>query len=170
MPPGLLAQGAEGPKPFTQEELDQLLAPIALHPDSLLAQILMASTYPLEVVQADRWAKQDRGLKGDALAAALEKQSWDPSVKSLVNFHPVLQMMSEKLDWTQNLGDAFIGPEKEVVQRVQRLRQKAEAQGNLKTTKEQKVTVQQESKTIIIEPADPQVTWKARYGKTVRRV
>ena len=92
VPPGLLAQGAEGPKPFTQEELDQLLAPIALHPDSLLAQILMASTYPLEVVQADRWAKQNKNLKGDALAAALEKQTWDPSIKSLVNFPQALQM------------------------------------------------------------------------------
>ncbi|MBP1720246.1 MAG: hypothetical protein H6Q43_3684, partial [Deltaproteobacteria bacterium] len=122
VPPGLLGQGAEGPKPFTQEELDQLLAPIALHPDSLLAQILMASTYPLEVVQADRWAKQNKNLKGDALAAALEKQTWDPSVKSLVNFPQALQMMSEKLDWTQKLGDAFIGQEKEVMQTVQKLR------------------------------------------------
>ncbi|MBP1713921.1 MAG: hypothetical protein H6Q42_2124 [Deltaproteobacteria bacterium] len=167
VPPGLLGQGAEGPKPFTQEELDQLLAPIALHPDSLLAQILMASTYPLEVVQADRWAKQNKNLKGDALAAALEKQTWDPSVKSLVNFPQALQMMSEKLDWTQKLGDAFIGQEKEVMQTVQKLRKKAEEQGNLKTTKEQKVTVEQETKVIIIEPADPQVIYVPTYNPTV---
>ena len=89
------------PPVFKPEELEQLLAPIALYPDSLLAQILMASTYPLEVVQADRWAKQNKDLKGDALTAALEKQPWDPSVKSLVNFPQVLAMMSEKLDWTQ---------------------------------------------------------------------
>ncbi len=167
VPPGLLAQGAEEPKPFTQEELDQVVAPVALHPDSLLAQILMASTYPLEVVQAERWAKQNKDLKGDALTAALEKQNWDPSVKSLVNFPPVLQMMSEKLDWTQKLGDAFIAQEKEVMQTVQKLRKKAEEQGNLKTTKEQKVSVEQETKTIIIEPADPQVVYVPTYNPAV---
>jgi len=95
------------PKAFKQEELDQILAPIALYPDNLLSQVLMASTYPLEVVQAERWQKADKSLKGDALAQALEKQDWDPSVKSLVNFPDVLTMMSEKLDWTQKLGDAF---------------------------------------------------------------
>ena len=167
VPPGLLAQGAEEPKPFTQEELDQVVAPIALHPDSLLAQILMASTYPLEVVQAERWAKQNKDLKGDALTAALEKQNWDPSVKSLVNFPPVLQMMSEKLDWTQKLGDAFIAQEKEVMETVQKLRKKAEEQGNLKTTKEQKVTVEQETKVIIIEPANPQVVYVPTYNPAV---
>src|SRR5512137_2484546 len=92
------------PKKFKQEELDQMLAPIALYPDSLLAQIFMASTYPLEVVQAQRWVKENSSLKGDALAAALEPRSWDPSIKSLVNFPDVLEMMSEKLDWTQKLG------------------------------------------------------------------
>jgi len=167
VPPGLLAQAAEEPKPFTQEELDQVVAPIALHPDSLLAQILMASTYPLEVVQAERWAKQNKDLKGDALTAALEKQNWDPSVKSLVNFPPVLQMMSEKLDWTQKLGDAFIAQEKEVMETVQKLRKKAEEQGNLKTTKEQKVTVEQETKVIIIEPANPQVVYVPTYNPAV---
>ncbi len=106
-PQGTLGQQAEPPV-FKPEELEQLLAPIALYPDSLLAQIFMASTYPLEVVQADRWAKQNKDLKGDALTAALEKQPWDPSVKSLVNFPQVLAMMSEKLDWTQKLGDAFL--------------------------------------------------------------
>ena len=100
-PPWVLAQSAEEPKAFKQEELDQILAPIALYPDDLLSQVLMASTYPLEVVQAERWQKQNKSLKGDALAQALEKQDWDPSVKSLVNFPDVLTMMSEKLDWTQ---------------------------------------------------------------------
>jgi hypothetical protein len=166
VPPGLLGQGAEGPKPFTQEELDQLLAPIALHPDSLLAQILMASTYPLEVVQADRWAKQNKNLKGDALAAALEKQTWDPSVKSLVNFPQALQMMSEKLDWTQKLGDAFLAQEKEVMDTVQKLRLKAYGEGNLKTTEQQKVVVEEETKTIIVEPANPQVVYVPTYNPT----
>jgi len=85
-PQGVIAQSESGDKPFKQEELDQLLAPIALYPDSLLSQIFMASTYPLEVVEAQRWAKANQNLKGDALTAALEQQNWDPSVKSLVNF------------------------------------------------------------------------------------
>ncbi len=97
MPPVVIAQGGSA-KTFKQEELDQLVAPIALYPDSLVAQILMASTYPLEVVEAARWAKQNKNLKGDALTSALEKQNWDPSVKSLVNFPQVLDMMDQKLD------------------------------------------------------------------------
>ncbi|MGW8185792.1 MAG: DUF3300 domain-containing protein, partial [Desulfobacterales bacterium] len=149
-------------KAFKPEELEQILAPIALYPDSLLAQVLMASTYPLEVVQADRWAKQSTNLKGDALTAALEKQTWDPSVKSLVNFPEVLTMMSEKLDWTQKLGDAFLAQQKEVMDTVQKLRQKAEEAGNLKTTDEQKVVVEQEK--IIIEPASPEVVYVPTYN------
>ncbi len=106
---GVMAQSENGKeKPFSQEELDQLLAPIALYPDSLLAQIFMASTYPLEVVQAERWIRENKDLKGDALTSALEKENWDPSVKSLVNFPKVLEMMNTKLDWTQKLGDAFL--------------------------------------------------------------
>src|SRR5205085_12634119 len=94
--------------PLKKEELEQLMAPIALYPDSLLTQMLMASTYPLEIVQADRWAKAHKDLKGDALAKELEKQPWDPSVRSLINFPDVLSMMSEKLDLTIKIGDAFI--------------------------------------------------------------
>jgi len=121
---GVIAQSGGGDKPFKQEELDQLLAPIALYPDSLLTQMLMASTYPLEVVQADRWTKQNKDMKGDALAKALEAQPWDPSVKSLVNFPQVLAMMSEKIDWTQKLGDAFLAQQKDVMGTVQNLRAK----------------------------------------------
>ena len=128
---------------FKPEEIEQLVAPIALYPDSLVSQILMASTYPLEVVQADRWAKANKTLKGEALTTALEAQNWDPSVKSLVNFPQVLAMMSEKLDLTQKLGDAFLAQQKDVLDAVQRLRAKAQAQGNLKTTKEQTVIVEQ---------------------------
>ncbi len=109
--PGAFGQPSEQ-SVFKPEELEQVLAPIALYPDSLLAQVLMASTYPLEIVQADRWAKQNKDLKGEALTGALEKQNWDPSVKSLVNFPQVLAMMSEKLDWTQKLGDAFLAQQK----------------------------------------------------------
>jgi hypothetical protein len=167
-PAGAMAQDqgeAAQPAKFKQEELDQMLAPIALYPDSLLTQILMASTYPLEVVQADRWAKQNKDMKGDALAKALEAQPWDPSVKSLVNFPQVLTMMSEKLDLTQKLGDAFLAQQKDVMNTVQNLRKKAEASGNLKTTKEQVVKVEKE--IIIIESASPQVIYVPSYNPTV---
>src|SRR5262249_51936727 len=122
---------------FRPEEIEQLVAPIALYPDPLVSQILMASTYPLEVVQADRWAKANKTLKGDALTKALEAQSWDPSVKSLVNFPQVLATMSEKLDVTLKLGDAFLAQQKDVLDAIQRLRAKAQWQGNLKSRKKQ---------------------------------
>jgi len=167
-PPWVIAQGTQGTeesRTFKQEELDQMLAPIALYPDELLSQILMASTYPLEIVQADRWTRQNKNLKGDALAQALEKQNWDPSVKSLVNFPQVLEMMGEKLDWTEKLGDAFLSSEKDVMDTVQRLRFKAEEAGNLKSTEQQKVIVQE--KVIIIQPAQPQVVYVPTYNPAV---
>ena len=166
LPPGLIAQQkSEAAPALKQEELEQVLAPIALHPDPLVSQILMASTYPLEVVQAERWAKQNASLKGDALTKALESQNWDPSVKSLVNFPQVLTMMSEKLDWTTKLGDAFLADQKKVMDTIQSLRAKAQASGNLKTTKEQTVIV--EEKIIKIEPASPQVVYVPTYNPTV---
>jgi hypothetical protein len=110
------ASAAPAVKP---EQLDQLTAPIALYPDALVAQILIAATYPLEIVEAARWAKQNKNLKGDALTKALEQQTWDPSVKSLVNFPQVLSMMDEKLDWTQKLGDAFLAGQKPVMDSIQ---------------------------------------------------
>jgi hypothetical protein len=164
IPPCSYSQGSQPPA-FKAEELEQILAPIALYPDSLLTQILMASTYPLEIVSADRWAKQNKDMKGDTLAKALEAQPWDPSVKSLVNFPQVLAMMSEKLDWTQKMGDAFLAQQKDVLGTVQNLRKKAQASGNLKTTKEQVVKVEQE--VIIIEPASPQVIYVPAYNPTV---
>jgi uncharacterized membrane protein YgcG len=167
VPPWAVAQepGTETAVTFKQEELDQMLAPIALYPDSLLAQVFMASTYPLEVVQADRWAKENKELKGDALAESLEKQEWDPSVKSLVQFPDVLAMMSEKLDWTQKLGDAFLSQQEDVTKTVQNLRKKADASGNLKTSEEQVVKVEKE--IIIIESASPEVVYVPIYNPTV---
>jgi hypothetical protein len=173
--------------PMKAEELEQLLAPIALYPDSLLTQVLMASTYPIEVVQADRWTKEHKDLKGDALAVELEKQSWDESVKSLVNFPDVLNTMSEKLDVTMKLGDAFIGQQKDVLNTVQVLRSKAQKEGNLKTTEQMKVStapmpppeappagepqtvvVQQAPPQIItIESSDPEVIYVPSYNPTV---
>ncbi|HUL36410.1 MAG TPA: DUF3300 domain-containing protein [Thermodesulfobacteriota bacterium] len=167
-PPWVIAQGKQGTeemKTFKQEELDQILAPIALYPDDLLSQILIASTYPLEIVQADRWTRQNKNIKGDALTQALEKQNWDPSVKSLVNFPQVLEMMGEKLDWTERLGDAFLASEKNVMDTVQKLRFKAEEAGNLKSTEQQKVIVQE--KVIIIQPAQPQVIYVPTYSPAV---
>ena len=117
------------------------MAPIALYPDDLLANVLMASTYPLEIVQADRWARSHKSLKGDKLAAALETQRWDDTIKSLVTTPQVLATMSEQLDWTQKLGDAVLAQQADVMDAVQRLRLKAQQANYLKTTKEQTVTV-----------------------------
>ena len=127
---------------LSNEQLEQLVAPIALHPDSLLTQILMASTYPLEVVQAARWSKENPKIAGDALEDAMEKQPWDPSVKSLTAFQQALQMMNDDLVWTQQLGDAFLAQQEDVLDAVQRLRMNADEAGNLNSTKEQKIEKQ----------------------------
>jgi hypothetical protein len=164
-PPWALAQGSGDEKIFKQEELDQMLAPVALYPDELLTQILMASTYPLEIVQAARWTAQNKNLKGDALTQALEKQDWDASVKSLVNFPDVLSKMNENLEWTQKLGDAFLAQQKEVMDTVQNLRKKAQEAGNLKPTEQQKVVVEKE--TIVIQSANPEVIYVPSYNPTV---
>ena len=151
-------------------QLDQLVAPIALYPDPLLAQVLMASTYPLEVVQADRWAKANKKLKDEKLKAALEKQDWDASVKELVSTPTVLAMMNDKLDWTQQLGDAVLAQQADVMDAIQRLRAKAQANGKLETTKQQKVTVKQEragAPIIEIEPASPDVVYVPYYDPAV---
>jgi len=159
--------------PFKKEELEAILAPIALYPDALLAQIFMASTYPLEVVEAARWSKENPNVKGDAVAGAVQNQTWDASVKSLCAFPEVLKNMNEKIDWTQKLGDAFLAQQKEVMQTVQVLRNKAKETGNLKSTKE--VTVKEEAapagaaapQTIIIESPDPEVVYVPSYNPTV---
>jgi hypothetical protein len=146
---------------FSKEELTQMLAPIALYPDALTAQVLMASTYPLEVVEADRWRSQNKELKGNELDNALQNKTWDPSVKSLCHFPDILRSMSDKLDQTRKLGDAFLGQEEEVMATIQELRGKARDQGNLKTTSEQKVI--DESGSIMIEPANPEVIYVPIY-------
>ena len=150
---------------YSQQELDQLLAPIALYPDALLAQVLMAATYPLEVVQASRWLKAHPALKGDALQAALLEESWDPSVKGLVTVPQVLTMMDERLDWTQKLGDAFLEQGDAVMDTVQRLRGRAQGAGNLTSTPQQTVTT--EGGTIRIEETNPQVFYVPVYNPTL---
>src|SRR5581483_8915407 len=121
-------------------QLEQLLAPIALYPDGLLSQILMASTYPLEVVEAGRWVRENPNVTGKALEDAMQQQSWDPSVKALTIVPQTLAMMTDKLSWTQQLGDAFLAQQEDVLATVQRLRARADAQGYLKSSDQQKVT------------------------------
>jgi hypothetical protein len=147
------------------EQLEALVAPIALYPDELLANVLAASTYPLEVVQADRWLKERKSLKGDALKAEVEKQAWDDSVKALAGTADVLTMMSDKLEWTKSLGDAFLAQQPDVMDAIQRLRTKAYDNKKLVTTKQQKVSVQsQEGKqVVVIQQADPQTVYVPYY-------
>jgi hypothetical protein len=159
--------------PFKPEELEQIVAPIALYPDSLLAQVMMASTYPLEIVLAARWAKEHPDVKGDAVAKAVENETWDPSVKSMVAFPDVLNMMNEKLDWTQKLGDAVLAQRKDVMDAVQRLRVKAKDAGNLKSSKEQTVKTEAAPagspapQVVIIESPSPEVVYVPTYNPTV---
>src|SRR5262249_33431586 len=145
------------------------VAPIALYPDNLLSLVLMASTYPLEIVQADRWASSNKNLKGDELKAAVDKQGWDDSVKSLVATPDVLSMMSTKLDWTQKLGDAVLAQQPDVMNPIQRLRTKADANNKLTTTKQQKVTKSQQAgkQYIAIEPTDPNTVYVPYYDPGV---
>jgi len=159
--------GAPGSKEgFTQQDLDELLAPIALYPDALLSQVLMASTYPLEVVEAARWQKANASLKDQALQDALEKQTWDPSVKSLTVVPQVLTMMNEKLDWTTKLGDAFLAKQEDVLKTVQSLRKKADAAGNLKSSDEMTVKKETENsvQVIKIEQPKPEVVYVPTYN------
>ena len=150
-------------------ELDALVAPIALYPDTLLSLVLMASTYPLEVIQADRWLKEHKKLKGNELKAAVDKESWDESVKSLVATPDVLTMMSEKLSWTQKLGDAVLAQQADVMDAIQRLRTKADANNKLTSTKQQTVTKRQEQgrQVITIEPTDPERLYVPYYDPAV---
>jgi hypothetical protein len=150
---------------FSQDELDALLAPIALYPDTLLSQVLMASTYPLEVVLADRFLKEDPGLYGEALDEALAEKNWDPSVQSLAAYPKVLAMMSEKLEWTEYLGDAFLEDEGRVMDTLQALRRRAQAAGNLQSTAE--ASVVDEDETISIQPAEPDVVYVPDYDSEV---
>ena len=150
---------------FAQQELDQMLAPIALYPDALLSQILMASTYPAEVVEAAQWSRRNPGLDGDRAVRAVERMDWDPSVKSLVAFPQILTLMDEKLDWTERLGDAFYAQQADVMNSVQYLRQKAYLAGNLGSTDQ--FRVDRQGQAIVIELANPEVIYVPYYNPTV---
>jgi hypothetical protein len=161
------AQEAQAPpyQQHTPEQLQQMVAPIALYPDSLVAQILAASTFPEQVVEADRFAQSHPDLKGDALAQAVDQQPWDPSVKALIAFPSVLGNMDKNLNWTSSLGDAYYNQEQDVTDAVQVMRQRAQQAGNLKSTPQQTVTTQ--GSTVVIEPAEPDVVYVPAYDPWV---
>jgi hypothetical protein len=183
--PAALAQQSAPPpqqqpaaQPLSAQQLDQLVAPIALYPDNLLGQILTASTYPLETVMAARWSSANPNVKGPQLEDAMQQQSWDPSVKALTAVPQVLAMMNDKLDWTQALGDAYLSQPDDIAAAVQRLRLKADATGNLQTAGQQRVRRvrapqpiiidgRPEPEYIVIEPIDPDVVYVPIYDPYV---
>ena len=161
---------------LSQAQIQQLVAPIALYPDSLLTQVLMASTYPLEVVEAARWSHDNPGVSGQGLESAMQGQSWDPSIKALTAVPQTLVMMSDKIDWTEQLGDAFLSQQQDVLDAVQKLRAEAQAAGNLQSTPQQVVTtapaptgtvVSDVQRPIVIEPVNPNVYYVPVYNPAV---
>lgn len=162
------AQGQPSPS-FSRAKLEQLAAPIALYPDALLTQILMAATYPLDVVQAARWRKANPGLTGSRLEQAVQSRTWDESIKGLTAFPVVLRMMDERLDWTEQLGEAFLAQQQELLAAVQDLRRRAEVAGYLKSSQQQRVTHSGSgpSSYVIIEPVDPEFVYVPEYDPVV---
>jgi hypothetical protein len=147
--------------PLPSQELEQLVAPIALYPDALVAQVLAGATYPDEVADAASWLRQNSGLKGEQLAGAVNAQSWDPSVKALTQFPSVLGNMGQNLSWTSALGEAYVNQPSQVMDTVQDLRRRAQAAGHLSTTSQQTVTTQ--GQTIVIQPANPAIVYVPAY-------
>jgi hypothetical protein len=158
----------EAPK-IPNDQLDSLVAPIALYPDPLLAQTLAASTYPLEIIQLQQWMGKNKTLKGKALTEAVEKQNWDPSVQAMATFPDVVKLLADSIAWTSDLGNAFLAQQADVMDAVQRMRTKANSAGKLKTSQEQKVeTKQVEGKTVVvIEQTDPKVVYVPSYDPVV---
>jgi hypothetical protein len=169
--PGALPNQAEPNAPaaavYTAAQLDQILAPVALYPDTLLTNILMASTYPLQIVEAERWLQDphNAALKGDAIVAALDPMPWDPSVKSLVPFPQIVKQMNDQLDWTQSLGTAVANQQADVMEQVQFLRHQSESCGKLVSTPQQHV--RHEGAAVVIEPANPAVVYVPVYNPAV---
>ena len=166
VPGGLTSARAEltpavQPADPTSADLQQLVAPIALYPDQLVAQVLAAATYPDQVVEADRWLQEQHGLQGEQLARQVDAQPWDPSVKALVQFPSVLANMDKNLSWTSALGDAYVNHQQDVMDAIQTMRRRAHDAGNLKTTSEQKVV--EDGSEVAIEPANPQVVYVPQY-------
>ena len=151
------------------DQLDSLVAPIALYPDPLLAQVLAASTYPLEIVQLQQWLAKHTELKGEALAAAVEKEDWDPSIQGLAALPDVIKRLGDDIQWTTDLGNAFLAQQSDVMDAVQRMRKKASDQGNLKTNEQQKVSTEvvESKQVIVIQQANPQVVYVPTYSPVV---
>jgi hypothetical protein len=145
----------------TPDQLEQLVAPIALYPDALVAQILASATYPDQVVEADRWMQEHPDLKGEQLGQEVDRQPWDPSVKALTEFPSVLANMDKNLSWTSSLGDAYVNQSEDVMNAVQVMRKRAQQSGNLNSTQQENVS--QQGQSIVIEPADPQVVYVPQY-------
>jgi hypothetical protein len=143
------------------EQLEQLVAPIALYPDTLIAQILAAATYPDQIVEAQMWLEKHKNLEGDKLAKEVDKESWDPGVKALIQFPAVLANMNQNLAWTSELGDAYVNQQPALNQAIQTMRQRAQQAGNLKTTPQETVT--SNNKTIVIQPAQPDIVYVPQY-------
>jgi len=156
---------AQAQRTYSQPELDQMLAPVALYPDPLLSQVLMAATYPDEVAEAARWSRANPGLQGDDAVRAVQNENWDPSVQSLVAFPQVLARMAENPDWTRRLGEAFLAQEPHVMDTVQQLRRRAEAAGNLQPNEQ--VDVQHQGQIIVVQPASPQYVYVPYYDPFV---
>src|SRR5258708_3917095 len=155
------SQSTNQPSLQTPEELQQLVAPVALYPDALVAQVLAASAYPTEIVEADRWMQEHSGLKDENLAKEVDKQPWDPSVKALTQFPSVLENLDKNLSWTSSLGDAYVNQQQDVTTAVQVMRQRARQAGTLNSTEQETVTTQ--GQTIVIEPANPNVVYVPAY-------
>ncbi len=168
-PPGTVAPSAVDTKSdtYTQQQLDQMLAPIALYPDQLVSQILMASTFPLQIVEAARWLDipSNAALKGDALVAALQPMNWDPSIKSVTAFPAVVTMLNKNLDWTNSLGVAFSHQQTDVMAQIQFLRHQAQNAGNLASN--DKIVCREDGPNIVIASADPHVIYAPYYNPAV---
>jgi hypothetical protein len=153
------------PQELSADQLDNLVAPIALYPDPLLSQVLVASTYPLEVVEASQWLQRNKNLRGQDLVNAAKEQSWDPSIQALVVVPDTLRKLNEDIRWTTDLGEAFLAQEADVMNAVQRMRGRAQDNGRLASTRQQKVSTQQQGgqRIIVIEPAYPEVIYVPVY-------
>ena len=163
------APAAEAPT-IPNDQLDSLVAPVALYPDPLLAQTLAACTYPLEVIQLKQWMEKNKGLKGQALTDAVAKQSWDPSIQSMAALPDVVGRLAANIQWTTDLGNAFLAQQQDVLDAVQRMRAKAQTKGTLKTSQEQvvqKKTVENNKEVIVIEQANPQTVYVPSYDPAV---
>jgi len=164
-------QGSSQPaaEKLSAEQLDSLVAPIALYPDPLLSQTLVASTYPLEIIQLQQWLEKHKDLKDKALAEAVQKEDWDPSVQAMASLPDVVKQLANNIKWTTDLGNAFLAQQGDVMDAVQRMRVKAKDAGNLKSSDQQKVeTKVVENKTVVVvEQANPQVVYVPSYNPVV---